>query len=176
MVHQDTKNPVLENLSFDAASGALDYNGIRYLLIRPETVVEIQKVFEEKFGAEAAYEIFYQSGFLDTSLTAGKLLGSGLTPLQCVEAMFQMGAYLGWGNFELLKTKGTENIEVVIHGSPFVRAYGSAEQPVCAILCGALAGIFSALKGEDYKCTEIGCVALEHGHCHFILKPTNDSP
>ena len=172
-----TRNPVLENLSFDANSGALDYNGIRYMLIRPETVVEIQRVIEEKFGAEAAHEIFYRSGFRGTSLTAKKLLGSGLSPEKCLEAMFKMGSHLGWGNFKLLKTdRKTGVIEVTISASPFAEAYGSSEQPVCAILCGALAGIFSILKGKDYKCTEIGCVALEHGHCHFILKPITNSP
>jgi len=176
MVYQDTRNPVLENLSFVAASGALDYNGIRYLLIRPETIMEIQKVIEERFGANAAHEIFYQSGFRGTSLTAEKLLKAGLSPDECLHAMFEMGSHLGWGNFRLLETgQKTDEIEVTISASPFAEAYGEANRPVCAILSGALAGIFSKLKGKDYRCIEIGCVALDHDQCRFILKPANNS-
>jgi len=171
-------NPVLENLRYKSASGALDFSGIRYLLIRPETLVEIQKVIEEKFGSEAAHEIFYQSGFRGTSLTAGKLLDSGLTPRECLEAMFRMGAHLGWGKFELpnMETVGKENIEVTIHGSPFARAYGAAEQPVCAILSGALAGIFSSLLGAVYICNEVGCAVSGDASCTFRLvkRPSND--
>ncbi len=166
-------NPVLENLQYESALGALNFNGIRYLLIRPETVMEIQKVIEEKFGINAAREIFYQSGFRGTSLTARKLLEGGLTSQQCLEEMFRMGGHLGWGKFELpnMKAEGKEDIEIVIQGSPFARAYGSSEQPVCALLCGALAGIFTAVKRVTYRCREIRCTASGHTSCVFLLNP-----
>jgi len=166
-------NPILENLRYESAVGALDFNGIRYLLIRPETLMEIQKVIEEKFGINTAREIFYQSGFRGTSLTARKLLKDGLTPRQCLEEMFRMGSRLGWGKFDLLKTawESERTLEVAIQGSPFARAYGSAEQPVCSLLCGALAGIFTAVKSERYRCRETRCLACGQSSCFFLLNP-----
>ncbi len=169
---ETTGNTVLDNLFYDAASGTLEFNGIRYMLIRPETIVEIQKAIEEKFGTEAAHEILYMSGHRGTSLTAKKLLGRGLTPDQCLEEMFQMGGHLGWGKFSLRKIEQSskDEIEVAIQGSPFAKAYGRSDQTVCAILCGALAGIFSTLFGKAYRCTETHCEAARSPSCRFILK------
>ncbi len=169
---ETTGNPVLENLLYDAASGTLEFNGIRYMLIRPETIVEIQKAIEEKFGAEVAWEIFYQSGYRGTSLTAEKLLKQGLSPQRCLEVMFQMGSHLGWGNFKTTQTgpKIDKAIEVTIQGSPFAKAYGLSDRAVCALLSGALAGIFSTLTNKKYICREIKCLAVGHSHCHFRME------
>ncbi|RTZ90732.1 MAG: hypothetical protein DSY91_06005 [Deltaproteobacteria bacterium] len=169
------KNPIIEKLQSDETTGTLDFEGIRYLLVRPETFMEIQKVIEEKFGVEAAREIFYQSGFKGTSLTAKKLLDAGMSPGKCLEEMFKMGAYLGWGRFEIIeRDENGSRVEITIKGSPFAGAYGVSEQPVCAILCGALAGIFSTLKGTLYTCSETMCCAAGDTHCHFILKQVTD--
>ncbi len=172
------RNPVLEALQYEAETGTLGFNGIRYMLIRPETVVEIQKVIEEKFGVEAAWEIFYRSGFRGTSLTARKLLNSGLTPEQCLEEMFRMGGHLGWGKFTLrgIVPSSEDKLKVSIITSPFARAYGSSPRPVCAMLCGALAGIFTALKGRPYRCREITCFSTNHPGCTFLLTPGERKP
>ena len=164
-------NRVLEKLRFDGGMGALDYNGIRYLLIRPETLVEIQKVCEEKFGPDAAREIFYRSGFRGTSLTADRLLKGGMSSEECLRAMFAMGSHLGWGKFELpdLRESGKET-RVTIHASPFARAYGKSKRPVCALLSGALAGIFTTLRSKEHACREIKCLATGEAACRFLLE------
>ncbi len=168
---KESINPVLENLNFYSGSGMLQYNDIQYMLIRPETVIEIQKVLEEIFGVSTAHEILYKSGFKGTSLTANKLLKSGLSPDQCLQAMFEMGGYLGWGKFVLQEAPGgISDREVVIHASPFARAYGTSEHPVCFILSGALAGIFSTLKGTSYLCSESECIAMGNPFCRFYLR------
>jgi len=166
------KNIVLENLQFDHGSGSLEFNGIRYMLVRPETIVEIQKVMEERAGPDAAHDILYKSGFRGTSLTAKKLLEKGLPPRQCLRDMFNMGTHLGWGKFEIINGESEGGvIEVTIHASPFAKAYGPSRQPVCSILCGALAGIFTTLSDKDYVCHEIICVAANDTSCLFRLEP-----
>ncbi len=164
-------NPVLEALQFDSEAGSLDFHGTRYMLIRPETVVEIQKVIEEKFGVETTREIFYRSGFRGTSLTTQKLLNNGFTSEQCLKEMFRMGGHLGWGKFILRNVgqKGENKIEVIVLASPFARAFGPSTHPVCAMLCGALAGIFTTLKGRLYKCEETACFSTNHPGCTFLL-------
>lgn len=171
---KESINPILENLNFYSGSGILEYNDVRYMLIRPETVIEIQKVLEEMFGVSIAHEILYGSGFKGTSLTANKLLKSGLSPDQCLQAMFEMGGYLGWGKFVLQEEApgGISGHEVVIHASPFAKAYGTSQHPVCSILCGALAGIFSTLKEMLYLCSESECVAMGNPFCRFCLVPS----
>ena len=41
-------NTVLDELAFDADSGALVYKEVRYLLIRPETLIAFQKAAEAR--------------------------------------------------------------------------------------------------------------------------------
>ena len=54
-------NEILENLDYADDGGALLYKGVRYLLIRPETISEIQKALIEEIGAEHEY---FEKGFV----------------------------------------------------------------------------------------------------------------
>jgi hypothetical protein len=42
-----SENSILNELVYDQASGALRYKGVRYLLIRPETISGFQKAMNE---------------------------------------------------------------------------------------------------------------------------------
>ena len=55
-------NAILEALEFDEEKGAIFFKGVRYLLLRPETLAEFQKGLEERLGEEAQ-EILYRGGF-----------------------------------------------------------------------------------------------------------------
>ncbi len=63
------ENSILAKLTFDAESGALLYNDVRYLLIRPETLIAFQKAAEEKLGV-GADELLYAGGFTGGALSA----------------------------------------------------------------------------------------------------------
>lgn len=62
-------NTILDELMYHQASGALTYKGVRYMLIRPETIVGFQKTIEESSPRTAGDAIF-QGGFRGGYLSA----------------------------------------------------------------------------------------------------------
>lgn len=140
------------------------------MLIRPETVVEIQKIAEEIFGKQTVAEILFKSGYKGTSLTTAKLLQEGHNWEEIIEFMFQMGGELGWGSFGLLDSEEEGHFRVVVYNSPFAEAYGPSPTPVCHLLRGAIAGIFATLFPRNFVCNEIECLAQGKGQCLFSVK------
>ena len=45
-------NSILDNLQWDADSGTITFKDVRYMLIRPDTVVDFQKAVEAEVGSE----------------------------------------------------------------------------------------------------------------------------
>jgi hypothetical protein len=66
-----TKNSILDELEYDPASGALCYKDVRYLLIRPETIVGFQKAIEKQ-SQTAAIDALFQGGYQGGYLSAKK--------------------------------------------------------------------------------------------------------
>ncbi len=64
-------NSILAELKFDPARGAFLYNDVRYLLIRPETLIAFQKAAEERLGTQAD-ELLYAGGFTGGTLSGKK--------------------------------------------------------------------------------------------------------
>ena len=56
------ENQILKDIHFNSGKGGLFYKEVRYLLIRPETLVTFQKAIEKELG-EKASQILYRSGF-----------------------------------------------------------------------------------------------------------------
>ena len=165
-------NILLADISYKGSIGALNYKGIRYLIVRPETVVEIQKSLTEELGGARAGEVFYRSGYRGTSLTAKRLLDEGASRKDIMRSMFHMGANLGWGKFSVLNIDEASNrFTVRVEGSPFAEAYGKHNEPVCFLLSGALAGILSGAYDRKYRCGEVECAAKGDPYCVFFLEP-----
>ena len=62
-------NSIMDELAYDPASGALNFKDMRYMLIRPETVIGFQKAIEEN-NRELARAAFFQGGFRGGYLSA----------------------------------------------------------------------------------------------------------
>ena len=56
-------NSVLDNLEYDESSGAIVFKGVRYMLIRPDTVVDFQKAVEGMVGPEKCAEAMMAGGY-----------------------------------------------------------------------------------------------------------------
>ena len=65
------ENPILEALEFDEEGEAISFAGVRYLLIRPETLVEFQRALEERLAGEAK-KLLYRGGFAGGQIGWGK--------------------------------------------------------------------------------------------------------
>ncbi len=164
-------NSILADLKFDSARGALLYNDVRYLLIRPETLIAFQKAAEEKLGA-GADELLYAGGFTGGTLSAKKYREVfGLTDAQAVEFMAKMGMEIGWGKFQI-SSFSVEKCELVlvIESSPFAAAYGESVRGVCHLVRGVFAGLASGIFARAVEAREEECLAMGHAHCKCVIR------
>jgi predicted hydrocarbon binding protein len=164
-------NSILAELKFDDARGALVYNEVRYLLIRPETLIAFQKAAEEKLGA-GADELLFAGGFTGGSLSAKRYREVfGLNDQQSVEFMAKMGTEIGWGALRVESLDVTRReLILVIASSPFARAYGTAERGVCHLVRGVFAGLASGIFGTQVEAREEECLALGHAQCKIVVR------
>ncbi len=164
-------NSILTDLRFADARGALLYNDVRYLLIRPETLIAFQKAAEEKLGA-GADELLYAGGFTGGTLSAKKYREVfGLTDAQSVEFMAMMGTEIGWGKFVVSSFDvGKRELVLAVESSPFAAAYGKAERGVCHLIRGVFAGLASGIFGCEVESCEAECSATGHACCKFIIR------
>ncbi len=69
------QNSIIDQLRYDPVSGALNYRDVRYLLIRPETIVGFQKTIE-KHSRTGAQEALFQGAI---SICRPKITKKGRT-------------------------------------------------------------------------------------------------
>jgi len=133
-----------------------------YILIRPETLVGVQKAVEAALGARAA----------DCLAAGGRAGGVRATaPLEGDAAsrarrLLQAGREIGWGEFALERLTPTALV-VTVAGSPFARAYGAAEVPVCHLTRGVLETLASVVLERPAPMVETACAAMGAERCRF---------
>jgi len=170
-----TDNSVLSELTYSAERGALEFKGVRYLLIRPETLSSMQQAAEGELGAPKAADLLFAGGF-----TGGKLSGErykqslGLTDAEAVEFMCRMGGEIGWGRFRLVDLDEAKNRLVVeVEHSPFTAGYDEPTQAgVCHLTRGVLSGLAAGLFGVEVMSDEVECLAKGDPQCRFEIGPT----
>ncbi len=165
------KNAVLEALEFNEDRGAISFKGVRYLLIRPETLAEFQKALEERLGGEAG-ELLYRGGFTGGCLSTKKYKETfGYGDEEIVQFMMSMGGQIGWGKFQVeeFNRKGKRLI-VLVKSSPFAMAYGDSAHSVCHITRGVMAGMAQTLFGKAIAAAETQCLAKGDDLCRFLIE------
>ncbi|TKJ37550.1 hypothetical protein CEE37_13620 [candidate division LCP-89 bacterium B3_LCP] len=169
-------NEMLDNLEYIPDGGALMYQGIRYLLIRPETIIELQKVMETELGVEKLGYALYQAGYKGGSLSAEKFrTEQSLSPQEIVRFMATMGGQLGWGRMEVDQMNPDDGtFEMEVYHSVFAEAYGVANFPVCHLIRGVFAGTWGGAIDREIMGLETRCRAVEGpGPCKFIFTPSS---
>lgn len=169
-----TENNVLSELSYSPGRGALEFKGVRYLLIRPETLRSLQEVVEGELGVPNAADLLFAGGF-----TGGKLSGQrykqilGLTDAEAVEYMCRMGGEIGWGRFRLVELdEANSQLQVEIEHSPFAEGYDEpTPSGVCHITRGVLSGLATGLFGVEVRSNEVWCLAKGDPLCRFEIEP-----
>ena len=133
-----------------------------YVLIRPETLVALQKAVEAALGARAA-----------DCLVAGGLAGGAKATASLdipkderVRRLLEAGREIGWGDFALERLTPTELI-VSVGDSPFARVYGRAGAPVCHLTRGVLQALASTVLEAPVAVEETACAAVGAERCRF---------
>ncbi len=158
-------NTVLVDLKADGRGG-LSYRGSRYLLVRPETIVALQKAVEEALGERAA-ACFVTGGRAGGGSALRALEGSGQ---QVVERLLTMGGEIGWGEFTLERL-APDQLVVTVKNSPVAYAYGAAPGPVCHLTRGVLERLAEVAFGRPAVATETACAAAGAPVCRFEARP-----
>ena len=157
-----------KNLEFDPEAGALLVGKLRYLLVRPETLSEIQKGVEDRLGPKSS-EYLYAAG---ASWAVGvlKRLRAALeeAPEDLVAALCRQATEMGWGRWELAAFEPEKKtLAIRVNGSPFAAAYGQSDDPVCHLIAGAVGGAAEFLFSMPTACSELACRAQGDPHCLF---------
>jgi len=142
--------------------GGLTLGGARYLLIRPETLVALQKAVQQVVG-ERAGACIVAGGRAGGARVAASLDG---TAEERVRRLLRIGGEIGWGEFALERLTPTE-LAVVVRRSPIAEAYGPSATPVCHLIRGVLESLAASVLGGSPTVTETTCVATGAPSCRF---------
>lgn len=166
-----TKNSILDELEYDPASGALCYKDVRYLLIRPETIVGFQKAIEKQ-SQTAAIDALFQGGYQGGYLSAKKYKEiQNLSDKETIDFMMAMGAEIGWGNFRLDQYNcDKKKLQISVENSPFAAVYSDSTEGVCHLTRGVLCGLATILFSKSCTASEVECAAKGDQHCVFLIR------
>jgi predicted hydrocarbon binding protein len=165
-------NEILDNLSVE--TGRLIFKDVRYMLIRPDTVVDFQKAVEEMVGPERCAEAMMAGGYTGGSRSSRRYKELfNYTDEEIVAFMCQMGGEIGWGKFRLVELDAaSKRLVVEVENSAFAEAYAQDELsslPVCHMIRGVLAGMAAGIFGGDVDSEEATCVAKGDSVCRFVI-------
>jgi predicted hydrocarbon binding protein len=165
------KNQILDELNYDPKTGSLLYEGVRYLLMRPETIAGFQKALVEKCGNVVDDQLF-EGGYAGGSLSARKYRDlHNFSDYEIIEFMMTMGSQIGWGHFSLVRyDPAIKYLCLTVTDSPFAQAYGQSCQSVCHLIRGVLAGMAFVLFGSDCSAEEVECQARGDETCRFVIE------
>lgn len=165
-----SENSILEELIYDSEKGALHYKGVRYLLIRPETLAAMQKAMEDVCGKESD-EIIFQGGFEGGYLSAKRYKEiHGFCDEEILDFMIRMGSQIGWGVFHLALFDQVENrICIEVENSAFAEAYGKSSGGVCHLIRGVVSGLATAIFEKNITASETSCTAKGDKKCSFVV-------
>jgi len=168
------RNPILEMLAFEPESGKIALHGVRYLLVRPETLVAIQRSLEADLGAAAA-RILEDAGRLGGATSARRFLDAfpDRARSELLDWFCELGTDFGWGRLRLDPTASDSpgSFAIEVAGGPVATAYGEGTaQPVCHLLRGVLAGIGEVLLDGTASVVERSCAAVTPGPCRFVVR------
>jgi predicted hydrocarbon binding protein len=163
-------NSIIERLEFE--TGRLIFKDVRYMLIRPDVLISLQKSIEAELGPEKCLKIMMAAGNLGGRRSSQRFKEAfGYGEREIVEFMCGMGGEIGWGVFSLVELAveaGTMIIEVT--DSPYAAVYGPSETPVCHLIRGVLAGLGAGVFEADVRSDETACAAAGAPACRFEVR------
>ncbi len=151
------------------APGRLQVGAGRVVLMRPETLAELQRGVEDRLGPKAP-EYLYAAGSAwarDAARRAHQ--ATGLEGLELARRVCDQATELGWGEWRVEAFRPEEKgLAVRVLGSPFAEAYGAADAPACHLVAGAVGGLTEVLFRVPAPCTEQACLVQGAPGCLFV--------
>lgn len=163
-------------LVFDKKRGEMFFNKISSALVPRGTQVRSQIMMERILGP-GIKAIMYES----SKRTAMKryalfcmLFGKGKTREDIASEMIGEFPKMGYGVARLVESdwKGL-GFRVEIRNCFNTIGYDNSKKPVCYMMSGILAGLFTAVLGKGMDCSEEVCSSTGKDACVFYIKTTN---
>jgi len=166
------ENSILDGVQWDADSGAITFKNMRYMLIRPDTVVDFQKAVEAKVGPEKCAQMMMAGGYTGGSRSSERYKKVfNYTGEEIVAFMCKMGGEIGWGKFNVIKLDvANKGFIVEVENSAFAAAYGKSDRGVCHMIRGVMAGMAVGIFGGDVVSEETLCRSKGDGRCRFEIR------
>jgi uncharacterized protein len=166
-----TKNKITDNLEYSSDKGLISFKGVRYLILRPETIMTMYKNLRSKYGNDVDI-YFFQGGFEGGRLSSEKYRDHfGLNEMELIDFVLETGGEIGWGKFDLVKyDKVYKFLDVKVSNSAFVTKDNITEFPVCHFIRGVLSGMASVLFSSEIISNENNCAAKGDNYCLFSIK------
>ena len=163
------ENSILNQLS--AEPGHFSFKGIRYMLIRPDTIIHFQKAVEATVGQEKCAEMMMAGGLTGGSRSTRHFIKAlGYNEEEIATFMCGMGSELGWGDFRLMSLDmESGQLVVEVAGSPFAAAYGRSDVSVCHMIRGVLKGLGASVFRGNVSSSETRCIAKGDEICRFEI-------
>jgi predicted hydrocarbon binding protein len=150
-------------------SGVIRQGDLRYVMMRPDTLANIQKGVEDRLGSKSAEYLYtagasWSLGVLQRMKRALPEDDGELLHLFCEHA-----TQLGWGDWQLEVMQPHEKgLAIRVRNSPIAEAYGQSDQPVCHLLAGAVSGACEFICHMPSACIEQTCAAQGASDCLFV--------
>ncbi len=167
-------NEILDDLVFE--TGRLAFKDVRYMLIRPDTVVDFQRAVEALVGPEKCAEAMMAGGYTGGSRSSKRYKDVfDYSDEEIVAFMCRMGGNIGWGRFSLVELDAAgKRLVIEVQDSPFAEAFvqdalSASSLPVCHMIRGVLAGMAAGMFGGDVASEETMCVAKGDPVCCFVI-------
>lgn len=165
------KNSILDELEYDADEGRISFKDVRYMVIRPDTVVDFQKAVEAEIGEKVA-EMMMAGGYTGGSRSSRRYKELfNYSDEEIVAFMCKMGGEIGWGRFEVEEfDKEGKELVIVVRNSPFAEVYGPSDRGVCHMIRGVVAGMATGIFGGEVSSEETLCRAKGDELCRFVVR------
>jgi uncharacterized protein len=149
--------------------GRLQLGPGRVLLMRPETLAELQRGVEDRLGPKAP-EYLYSAGSAWAQDAARRTqAATGEEGAELARLVCQQATELGWGEWRVEAFRAEEKgLAVRVLGSPFAEAYGTADTPACHLVAGAVGGLTEFLFHVPAPCMEQACLVQGAPGCLFV--------
>jgi predicted hydrocarbon binding protein len=154
-----------ERLTWDLETGEVRDGEVRYLLIRPDTLMGMFALLPPAARAEAL-EAFRRSTAEHGRKSAARYQTMGADDAERLIATIEATApQIGWGRWRIAREADALTLEVA--NSPFVAGSGPSEAPVCAPISGMFAAVSNLIAGAELRAEETACAAAGASHCRF---------
>ena len=145
-----------------------------YVMFRPEGFESFLNVLHETFGSGGDAIIYNMSRQYGEAVIHSRLPVIPSDPKlrsTVLATLADQFASQGWGRLSLEDMNMEQGLaQVVLKNTPFKACTGPDEFPVCYFLRGTIAGILSAIFGEDMTVKEVDCSEKDNGICRFIYE------